>query len=453
MESSIGRGKGEHGMKHLRKDIRDIFNCGLAAADPGEAIRRMITLHGDTLTAGEETYDLGQFDRIFIVGAGKASAAMAGAMEGILGERITGGAVTTKYGYGLSLSRIAINEAGHPVPDEAGIEGTKQIVTILEQCSERDLVFCLISGGGSALMPLPVKGLSLSDKQATTQQLLKCGATIHEINAVRKHMSGVKGGRLARAAYPATLVTPILSDVIGDDLDVIASGPTVPDRSTFQDSLNILDKYRIRDTIPPQVRDYLVRGREGKEAETPKVDDPVFKTSRPLIIGSSRLSLNAAQKRAVELGYTAMILSSCVEGETREVARVHGAIAKEIRATGNPLKGPACVISGGETTVTIKGDGLGGRNMEFVLAASREIDGIEGIVILSGGTDGTDGPTDSAGAVADGMTVERAMKRGCSAEEYLDRNDSYNFFKAIGDLLMTGPTMTNVMDLRIILVA
>ncbi len=440
-------------MKDLRADIRDIFNCGLKAADPGEAIRRMILLRGDQLTVGDRIFDLNSYKGIFIVGAGKASSAMANALEEILGARISGGAVTTKYDYGLSLNKISIHEAAHPVPDEAGIKGTEGILRLLEQCGEKDLVFCLISGGGSALMPLPVAGLSLADKQATTQELLKCGATIHEINAIRKHISGIKGGKLARAAYPATLVTPILSDVIGDNLDVIASGPTVPDRSSFDDSLKILGKYKITEKIPSAVLDYLIRGKAGKEPETPKVGDPVFDKTYPLIIGSSRLSLNAARDRAVELGFNTLILSSFVEGETKDVAQVHTAIIKEIIATGNPVKRPACIITGGETTVTIKGAGLGGRNMEFVLAAAIEMDSMEGVTLLSGGTDGTDGPTDSAGAIADGNTIERAGAMGYSAAEYLERNDSYNFFKAIDDLLMTGPTMTNVMDLRIILVA
>jgi len=302
-------------------------------------------------------------------------------------------------------------------------------------------------------MPLPATGLSLADKQDTTQELLKCGATIHEINTIRKHISGIKGGRLARAAYPATLVTLVLSDVIGDDLDVIASGPTVPDRSSFDDSLRILEKYYITKKVPSTVIDYLIRGKEGREPETPKDGDPVFDRAYAMITGSSRLSINAARDKAFELGYNTLILSSYVEGETREVARVHAAIIKEIIATGNPAKRPACIISGGETTVTIKGDGIGGRNMEFVLAAAIEMDDMKGVALLSGGTDGTDGPTDSAGAIADGTTIKRAKKMGHSAEQYLERNDSYNFFKAIGDLLMTGPTMTNVMDLRIILVA
>jgi hydroxypyruvate reductase len=439
-------------MKKLRSDIREIFDCGLKAADSGETIRRAIVLRDDRLNVGDRVFDLRRYKRIFCVGAGKASAAMAQSLEKILEGRIAEGTVITKYGHGLSLNRISICEASHPVPDEAGIKGTKDILKLLEKCGEEDLVFCLISGGGSALMPLPAVGLSLADKEATTKELLKCGATIHEINTIRKHISGVKGGRLARAAYPATLVTLILSDVIGDNLDVIASGPTVPDRSTFAESLKIMEKYNITERVPSKVFEYLLRGKEGNEPETPKAGDPVFDKSYPVIVGSSRLSLNAAREKALKLGYHTMILSSYVEGETRDVARVHAAIIKEILATGNPLKRPACVISGGETTVTIRGDGVGGRNMEFVLAAAMDIDGMSGVTVLSGGTDGTDGPTDSAGAVADGNTVRRAEERGYRAEECLRRNDSYNFFKNIDDLLITGPTMTNVMDLRIILV-
>ncbi|MBN2568778.1 MAG: glycerate kinase [Deltaproteobacteria bacterium] len=439
-------------METLRTDIRDIFDCGLDAANPREAIRRNVILRGDCLAVGERTYNLCEFEGIFIVGAGKASAAMAQALEEILGDRIRGGEVITKYNYGLSLQNVSIHEAAHPVPDEAGIRGTERILNLLGKCGEKDIVFCLISGGGSALMPLPAGGLSLADKQGTTQELLKCGATIHEINTIRKHISGIKGGRLARAAYPATLVTLVLSDVIGDNLDVIASGPTVPDRSSFEHSLRILEKYDIIKKVPSMVIDYLMRGKEGREPETPKDGDPVFDRAYAIITGSSRLSINAARDRALELGYNTLILSSYVEGETREVARVHAAIIKEIIATGNPAKRPACIISGGETTVTIKGDGIGGRNMEFVLAAAIEMDDMKGVALLSGGTDGTDGPTDSAGAIADGTTIKRAEKMGHNAEQYLERNDSYNFFKAIGDLLMTGPTMTNVMDLRIILV-
>ena len=439
-------------MKDTRTDIRRIFDAGLKAADPGEAIRRAVKLTGKRLVIGDREYDPGAFDRVMVIGAGKAAASMASALEGILGSYITEGMITTKYGHGLPLDIVSVTEAGHPIPDESGAHGSRRILDLLEDASERDLVLCVISGGGSALLPLPASGISLDDKQKATQALLDCGADIHEINTIRKHISGIKGGRLAEIAFPATLVTLVLSDVIGDDLDVIASGPTVPDRSTFTDCMEIVNRYDLRNVFPPLVIAYLKGGIEGKHTETPKSGDPVFEKAIALIIGSCALSISAAKHKATDLGYNAIILSSIIEGETREVAKVHTAIAGEIQQTGNPVHVPGCIISGGETTVTIHGDGLGGRNMEFVLAAAIEIEGIAGITILSGGTDGTDGPTDAAGAIADGTTVQKARDRGIDAARYLANNDSYHFFEATGDLLITGPTMTNVMDLRIFLV-
>lgn len=436
-----------------QKDIRKIFDAGLKAADPKQAVCRAVRFSADDqLMIGDQKYDLGQFDRIKVVGAGKAASPMATAIEDILGSRISEGIITTKYGHGLPLKTVTLIEAGHPVPDEAGLAGTRQILNLLEQSDDKDLIICLISGGGSALMPLPVSSISLTDKQKTTQVLLDCGANIHEINTIRKHISGTKGGKLARAAFPGTLVTLILSDVIGDDLDVIASGPTTPDRSTFADCMEILKKYDITSDIPPHVVEYLQRGVNGTEPETPKPGDSIFDKTQSLAIGSSILSIEAAENEAAALGYNTLILSSFIEGETRDVAKVHTAIIKEILKSGNPVPRPACIISGGETTVTIRGDGLGGRNMEFALAAAIEIEGLDGVVVLSGGTDGTDGPTDAAGAVADGTTMQRGMTHGHNASEFLKNNDSYHFFEGLEDLLMTGPTMTNVMDLRILLV-
>jgi glycerate 2-kinase len=439
--------------RDLKRDASEIFNAGLKAADPYQAIRRSVNIDEQgILTVDDRTYDLNRYDRIFVIGAGKASSPMAEALEDLLGSRITEGTITTKYGHGLPLRTITITEAGHPVPDENGYAGTEHILRLLERSDEQTLIFCLISGGGSALMPLPVSGLTLDDKQKTTQALLVCGATIHEINTIRKHISAVKGGRLAKAAYPGTLISLILSDVIGDDLDVIASGPTVPDMSTYADCMEIINKYDFVDKIPSDVIAYIKRGDSGKESETPKPGDPVFNKTQAAIIGSSSLSINAAKGKADILGYNTLILSSFIEGETKDVARVHTAIIKEILKSGNPVNKPACIISGGETTVTIHGSGLGGRNMEFALAAALEIDGLDGVLVLSGGTDGTDGPTDAAGAYANGSTVKRSLEQGLSALEYLRNNDSYHFFKALGDLVMTGPTMTNVMDLRILLV-
>ena len=439
--------------RDLRRDAREIFTAGLEAADPNQAVRRAVKVNEQgILTVDDRTYELNHYSRILVVGAGKASAPMAAALEDLLGSQITEGTITTKYGHGLHLRIITLTEAGHPVPDEKGYAGTEDILKLLERADEHALVFCLISGGGSALMPLPLPGLTLEDKQKTTQALLDCGATIHEINTIRKHISAVKGGKLAKTAYPGTLITLILSDVIGDDLDVIASGPTVPDRSTYADCMEIINKYDLIDKVPRVVSTYIERGCSGIENETPKPGDPIFDKTQAVIIGSAGLSINAAKRKADILGYNTLILSSFIEGETRDVAGVHAAIIKEILKSGNPVERPACIISGGETTVTIHGSGLGGRNMEFVLAAAIEIDGLDDILVLSGGTDGTDGPTDAAGAFADGSTVQRARGQDLSAREYLRNNDSYHFFEALGDLVKTGPTMTNVMDLRIFLV-
>ncbi|HXV84506.1 MAG TPA: glycerate kinase [Candidatus Binatia bacterium] len=428
-----------------------IFHAGLQAADPVSAILRHVKLVGDQLEVGDKRYDLARCSRIHAVGAGKASARMAQAMEQILGERLTG-VINVKYGHAVPLKTVKVNEAGHPVPDEAGVPATLEILRLLEQCDERSLVFFLVSGGGSALLPCPVDGLTLQDKQRTTQVLLECGATIQEINAVRKHISRVKGGRLAKVAYPATIVSLILSDVVGDSLDSIASGPTAPDSSTFADCLRVIGRYRIEEKIPLAVKSYLERGADGKLEETPKPADPVFQRVHNLIVGSNRLALRAAKAKAEELGYHAMILSSLIQGETRDAAGFHAAIGKEILETANPVSRPACVISGGETTVTIRGNGLGGRNQEFALAAAIGIAGAEGIVVLSGGTDGTDGPTDAAGAFADGATCARAHALGMNPMSYLADNDSYHFFQRLDDLLITGPTFTNVMDLRLVLV-
>jgi len=439
-------------LSRLRKDAEAIFLAGVKAVEPAPAIKKHVTLKGDRLTVSDRSYNLTDFENIYIIGAGKACAAMAQAVEDVLGERLKGGIVNVKYGHALPLQKIQVNEAGHPVPDEAGFRGAQQIADLLKQTGEKDLVFFLISGGGSALLPYPADGLSLKDKQQVTQRLLEVSATIHEINAMRKHISQVKGGRLARLAFPSTLISLILSDVIDDDLDTIASGPTVPDHSTFADCLRIVKKYDLRDKIPAAVVEILENGARGKVEETPKAGDPAFERTQNLIIGSNIQAVRAAKQKAEELGYNSLILSSFIEGETREVAKVHAAIAREILETGNPVARPACVISGGETTVTIRGKGLGGRNQEFVLAAAIEIDGLEDMVILSGGTDGTDGPTDAAGAIADSGTMNRSRELGLDAERFLRENDSYHFFKPLGDLIITGPTYTNVMDLRLVMV-
>ncbi len=437
----------------LRSDAFSIFQAGLQAANPVEAVERHLRLEEDKLLVDGVSYPLDGIREVRVVGMGKASAVMAKPVTDLLGDRISGGIINVKHGHRYPLSGIQVVEAGHPVPDEAGLRGTKEMIRFLADTKAEDLVFCLISGGGSALSPAPADGLSLGDKRDVTRRLLDCGATIHEINSVRKHLSRIKGGRLARLAQPATLVSLVLSDVIGDDLDTIASGPTVPDPSTYYDCLRILTRYNLGEVIPQPALRHLEAGARGEIPDTPKAHDPAFLKTQNVVVGSNTLAVGAAQKKAMALGYHTLILSSSVEGETREVARVHAAIAKEVLETGNPVPSPACIISGGETTVTIRGVGKGGRNQEFALAAALGIENLDRVLILSGGTDGTDGPTDAAGAIADGDTVERGRSRGLDAETYLANNDSYNFFLPLEDLVMTGPTLTNVMDLRLVMVS
>jgi glycerate 2-kinase len=436
----------------MRKDAVEIFYQALKAVQPGAAIKRYCKFDGKTLFIGHRSYQLNQYKNLYVLGAGKATASMAAAIEDMIDEKITGGIITVKFDHLADLKHINLIEAGHPVPDENGIRGASAILNLAKNVEEDDLILCLISGGGSALLPFPYDGITLKDKQDIIKILLSCGATIHEINTIRKHISKIKGGRLAQAVYPATLVTLILSDVVGDDLDVIASGPTVPDSSSFYDCKNIIRRYDIIDKIPKNILNHIEYGISGEIDETPKPLDPVFERTYNLIIGSNAESLISAKDKAENLGYNVLILSSMIEGETRFVAQVHGAIAREIIKTGNPLPLPACILSGGETTVTISGNGLGGRNQEFALSASIDISGKKNIVILSGGTDGIDGPTDAAGAFSDTFTLKRAEKMGLDPYRFLANNDSYHFFQNLGDLFITGPTNTNVMDLRIVLV-
>jgi hydroxypyruvate reductase len=436
----------------LRQDAMTIFRSALAAVDPEEAVRRHLRIEAEALAVEGRRYDLDGCDRVLVVGAGKAVAPMAKALEDLLGDRIAAGLLVIKDGHGLPLRKIRIQEASHPVPDERGVEGTLEILKLLEGARERDLVICLISGGGSALLIAPSEAIGLADKQATTKNLLACGATIHEINTIRKHLSRAKGGQLARAAHPATVLSLILSDVVGDDLDVIGSGPTVPDRSSFQDTLEILKRYEIWNQIPDSVRQRVILGVKGALAETPKPGDPAFERCAQVLVGSCLRALTAAARTAERLGYQSLILSSKVEGEAREVAKAFSAIGKEILSSGQPVQPRACVLIGGETTVTLQGDGRGGRNQEFVLAGAIALDGVAPIVLLAGGTDGTDGTTDAAGAVADGHTVRRAREMGIDPHAFLRRSDSYHFFKPLNDLIITGPTRTNVMDVYMLLV-
>ena len=435
--------------RQLRRQALAIFRVALAAADPASAILRHVRLRDGVLLAGKARYPLRGIRKIHVVGAGKAGAAMAQAIEklGMPAAQRGASLVNVKYGYRAKLRWIELNECGHPVPDERGVRGAERIAEITTSAGADDLVICLISGGASALLPLPAPPVTLEEKQAVTRLLLACGATIHEMNAVRKHISRIKGGQLARMAHPARVVALILSDVIGDDLDVIGSGMTAPDASTFAAAKAVLEKYGILDRTPAHVRERLEAGLRGEIRETPKRGDPAFARVQNLIVGSNRLAVEAAAEHARQLGFRTMVLSTQIEGETRETARMHAAIAREIALYGRPLAPPACLISGGETTVTLRGNGLGGRNQEFALAAALGIAGLERTVVLSGGTDGTDGPTDAAGAIADGHT----LARGPDAQHYLADNDSYHYFEKLNDLLITGPTNTNVMDVHIVL--
>ena len=436
----------------MKRDAESIFRAGIAAVDPETAIRKMCRLKGNCLTVGTLSIQLPHNGRIVVVGAGKAGAPMAKALESILGKRIAEGTVVVKYGHSDRLSTIHIMEAGHPAPDENGHIAAGRIMELVSMCSENDLVICLISGGGSSLLSLPDKGLNLAHKQETAKTLLACGASIHEINAIRKHLSAIKGGKLAMAAHPARVVTLMLSDVVGDDMNVIASGPTVPDPTTFADCMKIIDRYGIAKHIPALVLNHLSEGAAGRIADTPTENDPVFGKVENRIIAGNMHAIKAARSEAIRLGYETIILSTMIEGETRHVAKVHGAIAREAANSGHPVPAPACLLSGGETTVTLSGAGKGGRNQEFALAAAMDIGGKGHISVLSAGTDGTDGPTDAAGAFADSDTSRRANVLGLTPEDFLASNNSYAFFESLGDLFITGPTRTNVMDLRILLI-
>jgi glycerate 2-kinase len=422
----------------LRHDALEIFRAALAAGDAGDAVRRHLSSYRDWLA---------RFDRVFLVSVGKAAVEMAAAVEEFLGSRLTGGVVVTKYGHATRALRSRILESGHPIPDEAGVAAAGAVRGLVSGLNARDLVVVAISGGASALLPAPAEPITLEAKQEATDLLLRAGATISELNAVRKHLSMLKGGRLAALAQPATVLGLLLSDVIGDRLDVIGSGPTAPDSTTYREAIAVLGKFDLLERVPPVVREHLEAGARGEIAETPKPGDPMFENVHNVVVGSNRLALEAAAERARALGYGVTILSSCVEGEAREVARTHVETLGQAAQCGERV----CILSGGETTVTVRAGGKGGRNQEFALAAAIAIEGRENVLVLSAGTDGTDGPTDAAGAMATGDTVWRARRLGLNARVYLAGNNAYEFFDALGDLIRTGPTGTNVMDIHVML--
>ena len=382
--------------------------------------------------------------RTIIIGAGKASGAMAKAVEDSWDGPLEG-LVVTRYGYRVPTTRLEVVEAAHPVPDAAGREAAKRIFDLVQGLTKDDLVLCLISGGGSALLALPPEGLTLEDKQAVNKALLKSGATISEMNTVRKHLSAIKGGRLAAAASPAKVVALMISDVPGDDPSIIASGPTVVDPSTNADALGIIEKYSIE--IPKAVRERLRNA-----DETPKPGDHRLASVENIMIATPQASLDAAAEVARRAGVTPVILGDSIEGESRDVALVHAGIARQCAMRGQPEAPPCVLISGGETTITLKGKGKGGRNTEFLLALAIALNGMEGIYAVAGDTDGVDGSEDNAGALIDPTTLARAAKAGINAKAMLADNDPWNFFNKIGDLLVTGPTLTNVNDFRAVLI-
>jgi glycerate 2-kinase len=440
-------------MEKKRKDLlMEIFSAGLRAVDPEAAVRSQVSRQGNCLTVGGRAYDLDDFRRVILIGAGKAIALMAKGLEELLEDYLTEGLILVKPGYAVPLRKTRVIEAGHPIPDQSGLEGTEEIIRRLSACSEKDLVVCAFSGGASALLPAPVSPLNLSQKQLTTQLLLECGAEIGEINSIRKHLSRSKGGGLARAAYPATLISLILSDVVGDRLDVIASGPTVPDASLFAACIAIVERYGLASRLPGPVWQYLKDGAAGLFPETPKAGNPIFAKVQNVVVGNNHMALLAARDQAEALGFRALLLTSGLEGEAHQVGRMLVALGKEVGFSGHPVAPPACLLAGGETTVTLRGQGKGGRNQELALAAAIALEGLSRISLLSVGTDGTDGPTDAAGAFVDGATCQRARARGLDPGDFLSRNDSYHFFESLGDLLITGPTRTNVMDIMCLLI-
>lgn len=423
----------------------DCIEAGIEAADPEKAIGEAVSLDGDRLRVGEASYDLGEYEEIVVLGGGNAGGRMASAIEGALGERISRGVVVTDAPE--ETGGIEVLPGDHPVPSERGVGSTRAMLDLADEVGEETLAVVLISGGGSALMPAPAEGVSLEALQEVTEALLASGAEIREINAVRKHCSAFKGGGLARRAAPSTVVSLIVSDVIGNDLSTIASGPTAPDATTFADAQEVLSRYGI--DAPDGIEERLERGVRGEIAETPAEGDPVFDRVDNHVVADGFTALEAVRDLARERGYDPLVLSSSVRGEAREAAKTHVAIAEEVRTTGNPLGTPAVICSGGETTVTIRGEGTGGPNQEFTLSAALELRGSEGVALASVDTDGIDGASEVAGAVVDGETVSEPE----TARAALADNDAYPYLRERDSLIETGPTGTNVNDLRVLVIA
>jgi glycerate 2-kinase len=440
------------------QDMADIFNVAILAVDPYNAVFKAARVDGEQLHIAGVKYDLAAFERIVVVGAGKATARMALAIETLLGKKIVAGLIVVKDGHTAPLSIIEQVESSHPVPGEAGVAGTARILDMARAADDKTLFICLISGGASALLVAPAAGLTLQDKQDTTRLLLNAGASINELNAVRKHLSMVKGGRLAQAAYPAQVVTLIVSDVIGDPLDVIASGPTASDDSTFADAWAVIEKYGLQKKLPPRVAEYLQRGINGQAPETVKKNDHCWQKTHNIIVASIRQAMAAAQEKSTQLGFATKIISETLQGEARAAAYFVAQAARAEMAAMKPNE-RRCLLCGGETTVTVRGTGMGGRNQELALAFALNIEGCHGVKLLSAGTDGTDGPNDAAGAMVDGSIAARARGLGIDPISYLDNNDSYAFFQQFDAAagahshFKIGATGTNVMDIQIVLLS
>lgn len=422
----------------------------LAATHGGRALRRSLRKDGDDLIIGRHRYNLRDYARVVVVGAGKASAAMAHAIEPILGRRLDSGLVVVKYGHGVSTRRIAVMEAGHPLPDRSGLTAAKRITKLVAGLTERDLLFVLLSGGASSLLPAPVSGLTLADKQRVTDQLLRCGAGIREINTVRKHLSDLKGGRLA-ALSDATVVTLTLSDVIGDDLSAIGSGPTAPDPTTYADAIECLRRHDLWLAAPVSVRRHLEEGVDGRMAETPKPGARLFRRVRHEIIANNAMALAAVAATAQARKWRTRVLPPFTR-DAREAGAQMAALACRIVGRQHPLARPCCIIAGGETTVRVTGHGKGGRAQEFALAAAKGIAGLSGVYVAAVATDGTDGPTDAAGALVSGETWPRAQRKGVDLDAALRRNDSYLALNRLGCHITIGPTATNVNDLYLLFI-
>jgi len=438
-----------HGNRKGREVALDVIEYAIKAVDAYEATKKMVCIKNDRLIVGDLVYNLSELGDIYVIGGGKATFSIAKALDELLGEKIKRGVINVKKGEKRRLKHIKVVEAGHPVPDEMGLEGTKEIINIAKEAKEGDLVFCAITGGASALMPLPAGNISLEDKKQVTNLLLKCGATIDEIHAVRRHISAIKGGRLANYIHPAEIINLIVIDEIAGR----PWGPTVPDTTTFKDAINVLKKYNLWRKVPNTVREYLKRGLTNSSLETLKPKDFKGLKVHNIILGDNEIMCRAAEKRANELGFNSSVLTTRLEGESREAGIVLASVAKEIEEKGRPIKPPCVLILGGETTVTIPGQsGKGGPSQELVLGASLKIAGSKRIVVASIDTDGTDGPTEIAGGIVDGYTLKRAEEKGVDVFESLMKHNSSEVLMTLQDAISTGPTGTNVMDLDILVI-